>query len=108
MAERTPKSYFEEKIARKLVERPETSKAVNSIYEFNITGENGGVWTGDLTKEPGSVQAGSTGNAKCIVTCAADGFMNIRSGKIDPQMAVISGKLEDKGDNGVALKMEEG
>src|SRR5439155_20147173 len=74
MADQTPKSYFEEKIARKLVEKPETSKAVNSIYEFNITGENGGVWTVDLTKEPGTVQAGPTGNAKCTVTCAANDF----------------------------------
>ena len=65
----TPKSYFEEKIAQKLKDKPETSKAVNSIYEFNITGDNGGVWTVDLTKEPGSVAAGSTGAAKCTVTC---------------------------------------
>src|SRR5256885_16446410 len=90
MAEQTPKSYFEEKIARKLVEKPETSKAVNSIYEFNITGENGGVWTVDLTKEPGSVQAGSTGNAKCIVTCAAKGLRNIVCGEMNTQGALMS------------------
>ena len=59
MADQTPKSFFEEKIAQKLQNHPETSKAVNSIYEFNITGDNGGVWTVDLTKEPGTVQAGS-------------------------------------------------
>src|SRR2546421_11029855 len=98
MAEQTPKSYFEEKIARKLVEKPETSKAVNSIYEFNITGENGGVWTVDLTKEPGTVQAGSTGNAHCTVTCAAGDFMNIVSGNASAQEAVMSGKLKIKGD----------
>ena len=63
MPEYTPKSYFEEKIAQKLVAKPDISQAVNSIYEFNITGDNGGVWTVDLTKNPGTVQAGSTGNA---------------------------------------------
>ena len=51
----TPKQYFEEKIAKKLQDRPDISKAVNSVYEFNITGDNGGVWTVDLTKEPGAV-----------------------------------------------------
>ena len=107
MADQTPKSYFEEKIAKKLVDKPETSKAVNSIYEFNITGENGGVWTVDLTKEPGSVQAGSTGNAKCIVTCAANDFMNIVSGKMNPQMAFMSGKLKIKGDMGLAMKLQK-
>src|SRR2546427_12274535 len=107
MAEQTPKSYFEEKIARKLVEQPETSKAVNSIHEFNIPGENGGVWTVDLTKEPGTVQAGSTGAAKCTVTCSAGDFMNIVSGKMNPQMAFMSGKLKIKGDMGLAMNLQK-
>ncbi|HZR08667.1 MAG TPA: SCP2 sterol-binding domain-containing protein [Myxococcales bacterium] len=107
MPEYTPKSYFEEKIAQKLVAKPDISKAVNSVYEFNITGDNGGVWTVDLTKEPGTVQAGSMGNAKCTVTCAAPDFMNIVSGKMNPQMAFMSGKLKIKGDMGLAMKLQK-
>jgi putative sterol carrier protein len=107
MAEQTPKSFFEEKIATKLQNHPETSKAVNSIYEFNITGDNGGVWTVDLTKEPGVVSPGSGGNAKCTVTCASADFMNIVSGKMNPQMAFMSGKLKIKGDMGLAMKLQK-
>jgi putative sterol carrier protein len=107
MPDHTPKSYFEEKIAQKLKDKPETSKAVNSVYEFNITGDNGGVWTVDLTKEPGTVQAGSTGTAKCTVTCASGDFMNIVSGKMNPQMAFMSGKLKIKGDMGLAMKLQK-
>ena len=107
MADQTPKSYFEEKIANKLKDKPETSKAVNAVYEFNITGDNGGVWTVDLTKEPGAVSAGSAGTAKCTVTCAAGDFMNIVSGKMNPQMASMSGKLKIKGDMGLAMKLQK-
>jgi putative sterol carrier protein len=107
MADQTPKSFFEEKIAQKLKAKPETSKAVNSVYEFNITGDNGGVWTVDLTKEPGEVTAGSGGAAKCIVTCSANDFMNIVSGKQNPQMAFMSGKLKIKGDMGLAMKLQK-
>ena len=107
MADQTPKSFFEEKIAKKLKDKPETSKAVNSVYEFNITGDNGGVWTVDLTKEPGVVSAGSTGNAKCTVTCSSNDFMNIVSGKMNPQMAFMSGKLKIKGDMGLAMKLQK-
>jgi putative sterol carrier protein len=103
----TPKQYFEEKIAKKLQDRPDISKSVNSVYEFNITGDNGGVWTVDLTKEPGAVSAGSSGNAKCTVTCAAGDFMNIVSGKMNPQMAFMSGKLKIKGDMGLAMKLQK-
>ena len=103
----TPKQYFEEKIAKKLQDKPDISKAVNSVYEFNITGDNGGVWTVDLTKEPGTVQAGSTGTAKCTVTCASADFMNIVSGKMNPQMAFMSGKLKINGDMGLAMKLQK-
>jgi putative sterol carrier protein len=102
-----PKQYFEEKIAKKLQASPEISKAVNSTYEFNITGDGGGVWTVDLTKEPGSVAAGSTGTAKCTVTCASTDFMNIVSGKMNPQMAFMSGKLKIKGDMALAMKLQK-
>src|SRR5437660_4057292 len=100
MAEFTPKSYFEEKIAQKLKDKPETSKAVNAVYEFNITGDAGGVWTVDLTKEPGVVTPGTTGQAKCTVTATTGDFMNIVSGKMNAQMAFMSGKLKIKGDMG--------
>src|SRR5437899_11141538 len=106
MPDYTPKSYFEEKIAQKLKDKPETSKAVNSIYEFNITGENGGVWTVDLTKEPGTVQAGSTGTPPCTVPCAANAFLNLASGKLDPQMAFGSVGPSVRGDMGLCLTLE--
>src|ERR1700730_12105463 len=97
MPDHTPKSFFEEKIAQKLKDKPETSKAVNSIYEFNITGDNGGVSTEEHSREPGSVLAGSNGNAKCTVTCASGDFMNIVSGKMNPQTAFMSGQVEIQG-----------
>src|SRR5207237_9340210 len=104
MPDHTPKSYFEEKIAQKLKDKPETSKAVNAVYEFNITGDNGGVWTVDLTKEPGTVTPGPTGVAKCTVTGTANDFLNIGSGKMNPQMAFMSGQLKSKCHMGLASK----
>ena len=98
MADQTPKSYFEEKIAQKLQRTPDLSKQVNGIYEFNITGDNGGVWTVDLSKDPGSVSAGAApagGTAKvCKVTCAANDFMNIVSGKIKVNDVSMAMKLQ--------------
>ena len=107
MSEMTPKSYFEEKIAKKLADKPELSKAVNAIYQFNITGEGAGVWTVEITKDKGAVSVGSGGNAKCTVTAASADFLNIVSGKMNPQMAFMSGKLKIKGDMGLAMKLQK-
>jgi putative sterol carrier protein len=109
MADHTPKSYFEEKIARKLQNTPDLVKTVSGIYEFNITGENGGVWTVDLSKEPGSVSAGAApaGATKvCKVTCAANDFMNIVTGKMAAPMAFMSGKIKVS-DVSMAMKLQK-
>jgi len=45
--------------------------------------------------------------AKCTVTCASGDFMNIVSGKMNPQMAFMSGKLKIKGDMGLAMKLQK-
>ncbi len=108
MADQTPKTYFEEKIAQKLAASPPAEREkINAIYEFNITGDNGGVWTCEITKDKGTVQEGSTGNAKCVVTAASTDFMNIVAGKMNPQMAFMSGKLKIKGDMGLAMKLQK-
>lgn len=107
MSEMTPKSYFEEKIAKKLADKPELSKAVNAIYQFNIEGDGGGTWTVDLVKEPGSVAAGPSDAAKCTVTAKSSDFINIISGKMNAQMAFMSGKLKIKGDMGLAMKLQK-
>jgi len=108
MAFDTPKQYFEEKIAKKLADaKPEEREKINATYEFNITGDNGGVWTVEILKEKASVQAGSQGAAKCTVTAASADFMNIVSGKMNAQMAFMSGKLKIKGDMGLAMKLQK-
>jgi putative sterol carrier protein len=107
MSEMTPKSYFEEKIAKKLAAKPELSKAVNAVYQFNIEGDGGGTWVIDLCKEPGVVSAGPSADAKCVVTAKSADFINIVTGKINAQMAFMSGKLKIKGDMGLAMKLQK-
>jgi putative sterol carrier protein len=110
MADHTPKSYFEEKIAQKLQRTPDLSKTVNGIYEFNITGDNGGQWTVDLSKEPGTVAQGAapagTTAKVCKVTCAAGDFMNIVTGKMAAPMAFMSGKIKVN-DVSMAMKLQK-
>ena len=110
MADHTPKTYFEEKIANKLKNATDLSKQVNGIYEFNITGDNGGQWTVDLSKEPGTVSAGpapaGTTAKVCKVTCGAADFMNIVTGKMAAPMAFMSGKIKVN-DVSMAMKLQK-
>ena len=101
----TAKEIFEEKIPAKLVQNAAKISSINAVYEFNLTGDGGGVWTLEITDGKGKVVSGSTGNAKCTVTVSAADFSDIVEGKLNPQMAFMTGKLKVAGDMGLALKL---
>jgi putative sterol carrier protein len=105
MADLTPKSIFEERIPNRLKTNPDRTKGINAIYQFKITGANGGEWVVDLTQSPGEVRAGGDANAKCTITVGDQDFVDIVTGKLNGQMAFMAGKLKVSGDMSLALKL---
>ncbi|HBF11775.1 MAG TPA: sterol-binding protein [Deltaproteobacteria bacterium] len=103
----TAQQIFQEKITERLKERADKILAINSIYEFKVTGEASGdsIWTLDLTQPGGKISQGSGGQAKCTVTISVNDLSDIVEKKLNPQMAFMSGKLKVVGDMGLALKL---
>jgi len=101
----TGEEIFNDKIKGKLDGNVDKVKAINAIYEFEITGDAPETWTIDLTKDGDFVSQGSTGNAQCTVSIKIDDLSDIVEKKLNPQMAFMTGKLKVKGDMGLALKL---
>tara|TARA_Y100000031_G_C7921966_1_gene248718 strand:- start:39 stop:371 length:333 start_codon:yes stop_codon:yes gene_type:complete len=106
MSEVTPKEYFEEKVMNNLANKKDIVSSMNAIYEFQITGDNGGTWTVDVKNEPPKVTSGSLGSADCTVTIKDEHFVAMISGDLNPQMAFMTGKLKVTGNMGLALKLQ--
>lgn len=101
----TPQEYFDTKVPDNLKSKGDKLASINAVYEFNITGDNGGVWSLDLTTPGGKVCPGSTGKANCTVTMESDNFVKLVTGELNPQMAFMTGKLKVAGNMGLALKL---
>ncbi|MBK7972460.1 MAG: SCP2 sterol-binding domain-containing protein [Deltaproteobacteria bacterium] len=61
--------------------------------------------TVDLKSDSPSVTEGDAGNAECTITVSAQDFLDIDTGKLNPQVAFMSGKLRIKGDMSKAMKL---
>lgn len=101
----TPKEIFEEKIAARVRNNADLQKEVNAVYQFNVTGSQGGDWYISLTPENANVLSGSATDPHCTITIADQDLVNLVTGALNPQLAFMTGKLKVKGDLGLALKL---
>jgi putative sterol carrier protein len=102
----TSKDILETEIPAVLKSKPELAKEINAVIHFNITGDQGGTWTLDLTKPDGWVSTGTEGTPKMTITCSNEDFVKIRQKQLNAQMAAMQGKLKFKPmDMGLAMKL---
>ncbi len=101
------RDVFERHMPERLKNKPDVVAKINSVYQFNISGPGGGQWSVDCTQPGGAVASGPSPGAKCTVSCTDADFLAIVNGKLNPQMAFMSGKLKIQGDMGLAMKLAQ-
>jgi hypothetical protein len=101
------KEIFEKHIPARFQAKPDVVQKINAIYQFNISGPGGGAWSVDCTHPGGLIAPGTAAAARCTVAAVDQDFLNIVNGKLNAQMAFMSGKLRIQGDMGLALKLQQ-
>jgi hypothetical protein len=86
---------------------PEKAREVNAIFCFKITGDGGGEWTADLTKDPPSCIPGNSGNAQCTITVAHEDFKTMLGDPNAGMQLYFQGKLQVVGDPMLAMKLQQ-
>ncbi len=100
-----PSEFFKTK-AEQLQEGGGSLDGINAIYQFNLSGDDGGSWVIDLASDAKGVREGEEDTAQCVISMTAPDFMSMIQGSLNPQMAFMTGKLRVKGDMGLALKLQ--
>ena len=104
MSVESAKEVFEKHIPGRLESKPELCEKINAVYKFVVEGDAGGTWMVDLTQTGGKVTE-ADGDANCTVTITDTDFVDIVTGKLNGQMAFMTGKLKVAGDMGLAMKL---
>ena len=101
MPETTLKGFFDS-LEANLNSDPSKLAGLNAVYQFQV-GE--GSYCVSIKEGKASVASGPTPDPNCTVTMAENDFLEMLSGKLNSQMAFMTGKLKVAGDMGLALKL---
>lgn len=101
MADPTVKGFFDG-LAAKLVAKPERLAGMDCVYQFRV---GDAAYSVALKGGKAEVAAGEAASPDCTVTMAEGDFLDLVTGKLNGQMAFLTGKLKVAGDMGLALKL---
>jgi putative sterol carrier protein len=85
--------------------RPDRATGTNAVVQYDIGGEGGGTWHAVIKDGTCTVKEGAAQNPNLTLQVSAQDWIDVTTGKQNPQMLFMSGKLKLKGDMGLAMKL---
>src|SRR5262245_25158163 len=84
----------------------DAAKGIDMTIQFNLSGDNGGQWYVAIKDGKVDVRNGPAPSANMTMSMSAQDYVDMIMGKLNGQMAFMSGKLKISGDMGLAMKMQ--
>jgi putative sterol carrier protein len=84
----------------------DAAKGMNSTIQFNLSGDDGGQWYVAIKDGKAEVTKGTASAPNMTLSMTAQDYVDMILGKLNGQMAFMSGKLKISGDMGLAMKMQ--
>jgi putative sterol carrier protein len=85
--------------------RADKAGGTNATIQYDISGDGGGTWHAVIKDGACAVNQGPAQNPNLTLQVGAQDWIDVTSGKQNPQMLFMSGKLKLKGDMGLAMKL---
>lgn len=84
----------------------EAAKGMNAVFQFDLSGDGGGKWHVLINNDQCQVAEGPHSSPNITISMSAKDYLDMIAGKLNGQMAFMTGKLRIAGDMGLALKLQ--
>ncbi len=105
METNTPKDFFEKTLPARF--KPEKAAGIDVVAQINVTGLEGGSWTVAIKDQKLQVTEGTHPSPTLTLKMNENDFMDLVNGKLSPEKAFFTGRVQFKGNIGLALKLRD-
>ena len=85
---------------------PAASKGVNAVFQFELSGEEGGTWHVAVTDGSMAVNVGAHAAPSATIKMAAPDYVKMVNGQLSGTMAFMKGQMKITGNMMLAQKMQ--
>lgn len=85
---------------------PDAAAGVDAVFQFDVSGDDGGQWYLVIKDRACRIDEGSHGSPNVTFTMGSADFVEMMTGKLSGQQAFFSGKLRISGDLMLAQRLE--
>jgi putative sterol carrier protein len=85
---------------------PAAAAGMNKTFQWNITGDEPGVWAFKIHDGQGEIIPGGVEKPDVTFTVSGKDWLAITEGKLDGMNAFLTGKLKVNGDMMLAMKLQ--
>jgi putative sterol carrier protein len=86
--------------------KPEKALGVDAVIQFDLSGDNGGLFWVKVSDGTVVAGEGQSDNPKITIRSSMDTWLDVANGKTNVINAFMMGKLKVQGDMGLGIKMQ--
>jgi putative sterol carrier protein len=99
------RALIEQLVGRLREKSPAVLKDSDGVYQFHLTGDDGGDFALVIDQGEARLETGSLPNPGVTVTVSAQDFRDMVSGRLNAMGAFMAGRLQVAGNMGLAMRL---